>query len=219
MVRHSPLALAVLAMLTEAPMHPYRMQQLIKARGKDEVINVGQRNSLYQTIDRLLRGDLIAIRETGRDGAFPERTVYEITEAGRDTARLWLREQLAQPAREFPAFPAALSFLPLLSPDDVRRQLETRVGALERELVRIDAMTDEANAVQVPRLFLLEGELVRAQLTAELEWVRTVVADLKAGTLTWSPEWLEEIAQRFILPADATTYKQVKPAARKESPS
>ena len=72
----SPLALAVLAMLTEAPMHPYRMQQLINARGKDEVINVGQRNSLYQTIDRLLRGDLIAIRETERDGAFPERTLY-----------------------------------------------------------------------------------------------------------------------------------------------
>jgi DNA-binding PadR family transcriptional regulator len=217
MVRHSPLALAVLAMLTEAPMHPYRMQQLIKARGKDEVINVGQRNSLYQTIDRLLRGDLIAIRETERDGAFPERTVYEITEAGRDTARFWLREQLAQPAREFPAFPAALSFLPLLNPDDVRRQLEIRVSALERELVRIDAVTEEANAVQVPRLFLLEGELVRAQLVAELEWVRSVVADLKAGTLTWSPEWLDEIAQRFVLPADATTYKHVKPSAKKET--
>jgi DNA-binding PadR family transcriptional regulator len=217
MVRHSPLALAVLAMLTEAPMHPYRMQQLIKARGKDEVINVGQRNSLYQTIDRLLRGDLIAIRETERDGAFPERTVYEITEAGRDTARLWLREQLAQPAREFPAFPAALSFLPLLSPDDVRRQLEVRVGALERELVRMDAINEEAHAIQVPRLFLLESELVRAQITAELDWVRSVVADLKSGTLTWSPEWLDEIAQRFALPVDATTYRQVKPSARKET--
>ena len=217
MVRHSPLALAVLAMLTEAPMHPYRMQQLIKARGKDEVINVGQRNSLYQTIDRLLRGDLIAIRETGRDGAFPERTVYEITDAGRDTARLWLREQLAEPAREFPAFPAALSFLPLLSPDDVRRQLEVRVGALERELVRMDAINEEAHAIQVPRLFLLESELVRAQITAELDWVRGVVADLKSGTLTWSPEWLDEIAQRFALPVDATTYRQVKPSVRKET--
>ena len=217
MVRHSPLALAVLAMLTEAPMHPYRMQQLIKARGKDEVINVGQRNSLYQTIDRLLRGDLIAIRETERDGAFPERTIYEITEAGRDTGRLWLREQLAQPAREFPAFPAALSFLPLLNPDDVRRQLEIRVGALERELVRIDTARKEADAIEVPRLFLLEGELVRAQLVAELDWVRTVVADLKTGTLTWSPEWLDEIAQRFVLPSDATTYKPVKPSTKKET--
>jgi DNA-binding PadR family transcriptional regulator len=216
MVRHSPLALAVLAMLTEAPMHPYRMQQLIKARGKDEVINVGQRNSLYQTIDRLLRGDLIAVRETERDGAFPERTIYEITEAGRDTGRLWLREQLAQPGREFPAFPAALSFLPLLTPDDVRRQLETRVGALERELARQDATTAEANAIQVPRLFLLEGELVRAQLVAQLDWVRSVVADLQAGTLTWSNEWLDEMARRFTLPADATSYKLAKSAATKE---
>jgi len=216
MVRHSPLALAVLAMLTEGPMHPYRMQQLIKARGKDEVINVGQRNSLYQTIDRLLRGDLIAVRETERDGAFPERTVYEITEAGRDTGRLWLREQLAQPRREFPAFPAALSFLPLLTPDDVRKQLETRVGALERELARQDETTAQARAIQVPRLFLLEGELVRAQLVAELDWVRSVVADLQAGTITWSDAWLDEMATRFTLPADATSYQLAKSTANKE---
>lgn len=44
--RYSPLALVVLAMLTEAPMHAYRIQQLIKLRGKDEVVNVKQRNSL-----------------------------------------------------------------------------------------------------------------------------------------------------------------------------
>jgi DNA-binding PadR family transcriptional regulator len=207
MVRHSPLALAVLAMLIESPLHPYRMQQLIKARGKDEVINVSQRNSLYQTIDRLLRGDLIAVRETGRDGAFPERTVYGITEAGRDTARLWLREQLAKPAHEFPAFPAALSFLPVLSPEEVCRQLETRIGAVTRELSRLEAISEHANAMQVPRLFLLEGELVRAKLVAELDWVRSVVADLKAGTIAWSEAWLDEVAQRFALPADATSYK------------
>lgn len=217
MTRYSPLALAVLAMLTEAPMHPYRMQQLIKARGKDEVINVSQRNSLYQTIDRLMRGDLIAVRETERDGTFPERTVYEITEAGRDTARLWLREQLAQPAHEFPAFPAALSFLPVLTPEDVCRQLVTRTGALERELARLDAVDEHAQAVQVPRLFLLEGELIRAKLVAELDWVRSVAADLKAGALTWSPAWLEEIAQRFALPADASSYKLNTPTTDKET--
>ena len=195
-------------------MHPYRMQQLIKARGKDEVVNVGQRNSLYQTIDRLLRGDLIAIRETERDGAFPERTVYEVTEAGRDTARLWLREQLAQPAREFPTFPAALSFLPLLSPEDVRRQLETRLGALERELARLDSGCAHAQAIQVPRLFLLESEWMRAVLVAELDWVRSVVADLKSGAVTWNQAWLEEIAQRFALPTDKSNTNSEKPTVR-----
>ncbi|HXZ09377.1 MAG TPA: PadR family transcriptional regulator, partial [Paraburkholderia sp.] len=114
-------------------------------------------------------------------------------------------EQLAQPAREFPAFPAALSFLPLLTPDDVRRQLETRIAALTRELARTDALREGAEAMQVPRLFLLESELMRATLKTELDWVTSVVDDLKAGNLTWSEQWLREIAERFAPLADAAT--------------
>jgi hypothetical protein len=71
----------------------------------------------------------------------------------------------------------------------------------------------------VPRLFLLEGELVRAQLVVELDWVRTVVTDLKAGTLTWSAEWLEEIAQRFTLPAGESKYRPAQPVTKKEAKS
>lgn len=184
-------------MLTETPMHAYRIQQLVKLRGKDEIVNVRQRNSLYQTIERLQRDALIAVRETERDGAFPERTIYEITDAGRDTARMWLREQLARPAREFPSFPAALSVLPLLSADDARRQLEARAAALEAELARLDETHDAALAMQIPRLFLLDGELMRVTLGAELDWVRSTVEHLKVGALTWSEAWLREVAARF----------------------
>ncbi|WP_089341972.1 PadR family transcriptional regulator [Burkholderia singularis] len=197
MPRFSPLALAVLAMLTEAPMHAYRVQQLIKLRGKDEVINVKQRNSLYQTLDRLERDGLVVVSETGRDGAFPERTVYAITDAGRDTARTWLREQLAQPAREFPAFPVALSVLPLLSVDDARRQLEARTAALEQEIERLEAIRNAALAMQIPRLFLLETELMQLTVETELNWVRSVVDHLKVGALTWSEAWLREVAERL----------------------
>src|SRR5262245_46087896 len=80
--RRSTLAMAVLALVVEAPMHAYRMQQLIKERHKDDVVNVAQRNSIYQTIDRLLRDGLIAVKETSREENRPERTVYEITKAG-----------------------------------------------------------------------------------------------------------------------------------------
>ncbi|WP_179403331.1 PadR family transcriptional regulator [Burkholderia guangdongensis] len=198
MARSSPLALTVLAMLAEAPMHAYRIQQLIKLRGKDEVVNVRQRNSLYQTIDRLLRAGLVAVQDTERDGAFPERTVYAITDAGRDAARAWLREQLAQPAREFPSFPAALSVLPLLSVDDARRELEARVIALEQELERVDATRNAALAMQIPRFFLLDTEWIQQTLEAELAWVRSVVGHLKAGALTWSDARLREVAERFM---------------------
>src|SRR5215216_4273834 len=109
--RFSPIALGILALLYEAPMHPYRMQQLIKERGKDEVINVRQRASLYQTIDRLLRAQLIAVRATAREQKRPERTIYELTEKGRETTLTWMREMLSTPAREFPEFPVALAYL------------------------------------------------------------------------------------------------------------
>jgi DNA-binding PadR family transcriptional regulator len=191
--RRSPLALAVLGLLYEAPMHPYRMQQLIKERGKDEVINVRERASIYQTIDRLQRAGLIAVVETARDEKRPERTVYQLTEEGRETTRDWLRELLSTPAREFPAFPAALAFLPLLTPEDALRQLEVRIIRLEAELARVEVEIAGAARI-VPRLFLIESEYLRAALHAELEWVRSIADDLRDGRLTWDEEWLRAVA-------------------------
>ena len=80
--RRSPLALAILGLLEDGPLHPYGMQQLIKQWGKDQVINVGQRASLYKMITRLAEADLITIRETTREHQYPERTTYELTDAG-----------------------------------------------------------------------------------------------------------------------------------------
>lgn len=193
--RRSSLALAILALLYEAPMHPYRMQRLIKERGKDEVVNVRQRASIYQTIDRLERDALIAARETRKEEKWPERTVYELTEEGRGTALAWLREMLSTPKREFPEFPVAVAYLPLLTPEDVLRQLETRVRALKDELARIDSQLREGSDDALPRLFLLEMEYLRAMLDAELAWVCGVVEDLRAGRITWSEEWLRSLVE------------------------
>jgi DNA-binding PadR family transcriptional regulator len=194
--RRSPLALVVLALLYEAPMHPYRMQQLIKERGKDEVVNVRQRASVYQMIDRMDRLGLITPKEITREEKWPERTVYEVTDEGRRTFRDWMHEVLSAPAREFPEFPAAVSLLALLTPEEALRELETRVAALEDEAVRIDSQFGRAAAEGLPRLFMLETEYQRATLAAELEWVRAVVDDLRTGRLTWSEEWLRQFSEQ-----------------------
>src|SRR5215472_18310500 len=93
--RSSPLAMTVLFMLLSGPIHPYEMQRRMKLWGKDQVVNVAQRANLYKTIERLLQASLIAVRQTERDQRFPERTVYELTDAGWRTAREWLVEMLA----------------------------------------------------------------------------------------------------------------------------
>ncbi|MET7469815.1 PadR family transcriptional regulator [Micromonospora sp. NPDC005686] len=188
-VRRSPLAMMVLALLVEEPMHAYRMQQLIRERDKQDVVNVAQRNSIYQTIERLRRDELIRVAETRREEGRPERTVYALTPAGRRTLDEWLTDALATPAREFPEFPAALSFLPILPPEEAARRLDQRVGAIEARLREREATLA---GVELPRLFLIEDEYQLALLRAELDWVRRLVADLRSGALTWSGEWLAD---------------------------
>lgn len=193
--KRSPLALAILGMLMQQPLHPYGMQRLIKERGKDEVINVTQRTSLYQTIQRLEREDLIRQQTKARDEGRPERTVYEITDSGREIALQWLRQMLSTPIREYPEFPAAVSFLPLLAPDDALRQLELRTQAIQAEIRRVDQGLKEAAAV--PRLFLLESEYARVLLATELSWTQAIVKDLRAARITWDDAWLSQIAAQF----------------------
>jgi DNA-binding PadR family transcriptional regulator len=184
----STLALAILTLLHETPMHPYRMQRLIKKRHKDQVINVQQRASLYQTINQLQRAGLIASWETERREGFPERTIYKLTDEGHHTALGWMREMLSTPAQEFPEFPAAVSLLPLLTPEDALHQLQIREARLTDRIASI-AEEIQANAAGLPRLFLLESEYVRTVLEAELNWVRSVIADLLSGRLDWTQEW------------------------------
>lgn len=176
-------------------MHPYRMQLLIKEFGKDEVINVTQRASLYQTIRRLERAGLIVAQSVRRNQKRPERTVYKLTKTGREITLEWMRQILSTPAREFPEFPAAVSFVALLKPKDALRQLKLRALAIQYEVERIDEQCKLAGAV--PRLFLLEMELLRALQVAELTWVLSVVKDLRIGKLTWSKPWLRQVAAKF----------------------
>jgi DNA-binding PadR family transcriptional regulator len=193
--RSSPLALTVLALLHYKPLHPYGIQRLIKDWGKEQVVNVSQRASLYRTIERLHGAGLIEVLETGRDQLYPERTVYEVTDAGRDTARAWLEEMLGTPKAEFPEFPAALSNLLLLSPEEMAETLDKRATVLAAKLEDIESGLLAEKEQGLPRVTRLEAEYLRAVTDAELQWVRAVVKDLRAGLITWTPEGLDAFAE------------------------
>jgi DNA-binding PadR family transcriptional regulator len=193
--RRSSLGLIVLWLLYRQPMHVYRMQKLIEHQGKDRVVNVRSRASIYQTVERLVRLGLVEVRETVRNDGLPDRIMYAISETGAATAQEWLRQMLHSTGGEFPEFIVAVSVLFGLAPDDAREQLEMRAERLASELADVQsALSDNP---EVPRLFLLEEECRRAVLQAELKWVRGVVADLREGRLTWTEQWIREIGAQL----------------------
>ena len=195
MTQRSGLALAVLALAAEEPMHPYRMQQLLRERGKDQVVNVGQRSQLYKTIDRLVRDELLVARATERESARPERTVYTVTDAGRELAVTWMLDMLTAPRHEFAEFTAALSYLPLLdhevAADALALRLSDRRGELERVRRELDHVRD-----QLPRVVLLDNEYALAHLEADVAYVAGLLDDLRSGALRWDRAELLDIARR-----------------------
>ena len=190
-IRRSALALAILGLLEDGPLHPYGMQQLIKRWRKDEVINVGQRATLYKVINRLSDAGLIKPTGTSRDHSYPERTSYELTDAGRAVRGQWMAEVLSTPRNEFPEFPAGLSFLPLLTPEYVVELLKTRRELLVQRLAERDALITSVG-FPLPRATMLETEYLHATTEAEIGWLDNVLAGLDDGSITWSPREMRE---------------------------
>lgn len=188
--------MAVLALLLEEPTHPYRMQRLIKERGKDLVVNVGQRSQLYKTIDRLLAEGLITVAEVERDAARPERTVYAITASGRRAVVDWTTEMLAAPRREFPDFAAGLAYLPVLTAEGAVAALETRLATLRGRLAELERET-ESLATRLPRIVLIENEYLIAHLRIDQSWTEALLDDLRSGRLNWNADELREFARKF----------------------
>lgn len=165
------------------------MRQLIKAWGKDEVVNIGQRANLYKTIRRLREAGLIAVLQTERAQQYPERTVYELTEEGRRTAERWLADMLSAPRNEYPEFPAALSFAMLLEPAKVARLLSQRLAIVQARLAELDAQL-QAYQATLPRITLVETEYALAVTGAESRWLSSLIDDLTSGKLTWNRDQL-----------------------------
>ena len=184
----NPLALAVLSCLSERPMHPYEISTTLRSRGKEDSIKLNY-GSLYSVVESLQKHGLIAPRETTRAGRRPERTVYEITEAGTAEFEDWLAELLSTPVREFTSLEAGLSLLPGLPPDDVVLLLGKRAERLRAELHRLDANHADAERLGLPELFVVESRYRQALLTAELAYVTELAEAIRTGSIPGVQVW------------------------------
>ncbi|MFJ7247206.1 PadR family transcriptional regulator [Kitasatospora sp. NPDC098652] len=174
----NPLALAVLAELMAEPMHPYEMGRRLKEHAKDRNIKYN-RSSLYMVVEQLRKAGFVAEQETVRDTQRPERTVYALTEEGRAELFDWMRELVAEPRHEYPAFGVSLSLLMVLPPAESVELLGRRLTALTAEAAGIREALRKATEEGVGWLFLIEEEYRVGGLETEIAFVERLIAQLR----------------------------------------
>jgi DNA-binding PadR family transcriptional regulator len=200
----NPLALAVLSCLSERPMHPYEISSTLRSRGKEQSIKLNY-GSLYSVVESLQKHGLIRSRETTREGRRPERTVYEITEAGVTEFEDWLAELLSTPVREFTSLEAGLSLMPGLPPDEVARLLDERADKLRMELRALDASLAVAKDMDLPDLMLVESHYRRVMLTAELDFATDLSSRIRSNTYPGVAAW----RRMHELRAEGVTFEEI----------
>ncbi|MFG1670529.1 PadR family transcriptional regulator [Streptomyces sp. Y7] len=183
----NPLALAVLTTLWQKPMHPYEIAQTLRQQGKDASTKINY-GSLYTVVQNLEKHGFVEVTEVQKQGNRPERTVYGLTEAGREEMTEWLSDLMAVPAKEYPIFETALSLMGALPPDEVVRLLEERLKALEVQAASGRGALEKLYET-LPRLFLVETEYQLHMVEAQAEWVRGFLEEIRKGTLPGVEPW------------------------------
>jgi hypothetical protein len=90
---------------------------------------------------------------------------------------------------ETPVFRVAVGLLGYISQERAETALASRVVSLRARVTALDATLGMAqDDLGLPRLVLLELEHAMALATAEIEWIRSIIADMQTGILVWNDE-------------------------------
>ncbi|HEY0830636.1 MAG TPA: helix-turn-helix transcriptional regulator [Candidatus Dormibacteraeota bacterium] len=180
----SPLALSILELLDEHAMHPYELASTMRERHHDEFIRLNF-GSLYHTVEVLERNGWIVPTEREKEGRRPERTIYKLTDSGREILVRVISDILAQPRREYPHFAAGLMFMYHLDAPKAAERLRERKVALKGLTEKLGRIMAELRGEGLTRLSLIELEHKIAMLEAERKWVGNLEKEINEGRLEW----------------------------------
>jgi len=165
-------------------MHPYEMAQLMRARYVDTRVNV-KAGSLYHTVERLQGSGYIEVVDTQRDGRRPERTVYGMTEAGRDAFVERARQLLGDIVQEYPAYLSGLAVVDDLDKETVLLELEHRITRLRAAVAADRVVLERLESDKTPEIYWLDWRYSTDRRAFELEWTERLFEDLGTGRITF----------------------------------
>ncbi|MBN1314824.1 MAG: PadR family transcriptional regulator [Anaerolineales bacterium] len=172
--------LVILGLLQKQQLYGYEIKQIIEEHMSDWT-NIAF-GSIYFALSKLAEDGMIEKVATEKEGNRPSRSVYQITESGRQEFLQLLRDAWSDLERQYFTIDVALSFSKALPLQEVEGYLRQRVEQLEAILQHIDAhQTEQLERREVPPAAAYVFEHSRVHFQAELGWTRDLLEKVKQG--------------------------------------
>jgi DNA-binding PadR family transcriptional regulator len=175
------MRLVILGLLMEEDRHPYDIRQTMKERAMHHYIKL-QDGSLYYAMDQLRKEGSVEAVEVIKDTSRPDKTIYRITDRGRERFHELLIRQFEEPDLVYHPLYAALSFAKYGDPEQITEILRIKIEEQMQYSAHMKAVYEE-HSLTVPRavLHMMMGKYEHSQ--TELAWLKRLLKDAEAGRL------------------------------------
>ena len=162
MIEHE---LLFLGLLVAGPKHGYEIKRQIE---EDLTPNIGLKiKSIYYPLKKMAEMGLIE-KQTGRQGLWPEKYVYQITSKGKKKFDDLIGESFVSIERPFFQMDLSLYFLPFADKAMVKKRLKARIALLKRVLKELSVLKDKAVSNSKSAFLILQPDfdLVEAEISS-----------------------------------------------------
>ncbi|MBU2699839.1 DNA-binding PadR family transcriptional regulator [Sporomusaceae bacterium BoRhaA] len=167
--------LIILGLLMNGEKHPYEMQHIMKMRKMDKFVSF-YKGSLYYAVEQLKDEGLIEVSQVIKEEKRPDKTVYKITEAGKNEFQDLLMQQMSKEEQHYDPLYTALVFARYGDSQKIAEVIkqkikyaEKKIEVMEKALAEISPTT--SRAVQ----YIYRGLIETAR--AEKKWLQELCAD------------------------------------------
>ncbi|MBY0596929.1 PadR family transcriptional regulator [Bacillus bingmayongensis] len=176
------MKLVILGLLLEGDKHPYEVQHTIKERQMDCYIKYAK-GSLYYAFEQLEKQEAIAVTSVVRDTNRPDKTIFHITETGKNLFQTLLLKQFEAKNQIYKPIYSALSFAHFGDEKAIIPILEKKRDDTIQYLHTMQSIYDHSKAT-IPRAQLYILKSVIEHITVELRWLNELHKDASAGCLS-----------------------------------
>ncbi|MBO7746436.1 PadR family transcriptional regulator [Paenibacillus sp. MWE-103] len=192
------MRLMILGLLMEHDRHPYEIRQTIKLRNWNESFKLRD-GSLYYAVDQLRQDGLIEAAEVvavpGENR--PDKTIYRITDKGREAFYLLLNEQFK--LTSYPQHPLflAMPFVRHGHPGTIEELVVKQLEACEARIARMKAILELKGDI-IPRgsSLMIEGFIQFGE--TEKAWLERLLAETRSGKLFETRQMTPEQIEAYV---------------------
>jgi DNA-binding PadR family transcriptional regulator len=170
--------LVILGLLHDRPLYGYEIKQIIEEHMGDWTsIAFG---SIYFALDKLSEEKFVEKVTTEQAGNRPSRSVYQITDSGKEEFLRLLRESWQNMEQQYYDLDICIFFINHLSMAEIKGYLRARIARLEQTLAHLQMHeAEQMSNPYVPAQARAIFNHSRVHIQSELEWTKDFLASVE----------------------------------------